>query len=74
MGVRERRHIWSSGGGGIDVLREWIEWMRRTFVELDAELVLDVEFLRKVVLVKLGPDDVAEGRRACERVGRRGGQ
>ena len=40
-----------------------------TFVELDAELVFDVEFLREVVLVELGADDVAQRRGPGEGVG-----
>ena len=46
----------------------------RTFVKLDAELVLDVELLREIVLVKLRPDDVAKRRRAGEGVGGSGGE
>ena len=46
---------------------------RRTFVEFDAKLLLDVVLLQEVVLVELWAYDVPQRRRACERVGTDGG-
>ena len=43
--------------------------MRRAFVEPYAKLALNINFFRKVVLVKLRVDEVSQCRRSHQRVG-----
>ena len=67
----------SSSGDKFDRLvgavRQWrskyVEYKSHTFIEPYIEVILDIKFLREIVLMKLRVDNVSQCRRSHQRVG-----